>query len=230
MSGLAEAGGLVLKSRRAVLGGLAAAPFIALPVAAAQDGSASPGETAMNMHSTIRYPVNHRSAWNRAMTRHEAAKIAGRQFDERVYEPMLNEIDLRAPRPDLIIHVRRAAGRTQEYDIDIHELDALAEDEEYGEYVRPLRTAWHDYLSRKQAAEQELNSEAIEKRWQELVDEESDAHTDLLMLPAPDLAALRWKLAEVIEPGDSGHIVCWCDEVRLAIVADYEQLLHDQTA
>jgi hypothetical protein len=60
---------------------------------------------------------------------------------------------------------------------------------------------------------------------QRLSDAVGAAHTAMLMTPAPDLAALRWKLEQTIEPGDNGDIATWSDRIRLSIVADYQRLL-----
>ncbi|MBT2185545.1 hypothetical protein [Sphingobium nicotianae] len=67
------------------------------------------------------------------------------------------------------------------------------------------------------------NYEAIHNRCEELADAEADAHVALLRMPAPDTAALRWKLDQTIE--EDGEIALWCEEIALAIQADYRRLL-----
>jgi len=67
--------------------------------------------------------------------------------------------------------------------------------------------------------------EKIYARLEEIGDALADTQVALLETPAPDLVALRWKLENTIEPGDEGDIAQWCDDIRLAIVADYQRLL-----
>jgi len=178
----------------------------------------------MNMHSTIK-PAADRSAWDAAMARYMAAQAASDEYDERVYRPVYDEIYRRAPRPDLTLKVPLADGSTYTEQLIPAFLNSDCERGRFGGAVVPFRDAWRAHEKTLAQVEQELGFAATAARHEALVEDFSDAHTSLLLIPAPDLAALRWKLGETIEPGTGGDINPWCDEIRLAIVADYERLL-----
>ncbi|GBH29685.1 hypothetical protein [Sphingobium xenophagum] len=65
--------------------------------------------------------------------------------------------------------------------------------------------------------------DAVMDKWQLEGEAEGDAQTALLEMPAPDLAALRWKLEHTFET--DGDIALWCPEIALTIRADFLRLL-----
>lgn len=216
-------------SRRSVACALAVAPIAALPVVAAAHGRALSGDDTMNMYSTITAAPD-RTAWDAMMARYKAAQAASDEFDERVYRPIDREIERRAPRPDLTLKVPLADGGTYVEQLVPAYLDSDCERGRFAGAVEPIRDAWKAHEKAREEAKAALDFEAISAQNQRLWDEVSDAHSALLRMPAPHLAALRWKLQETIQPGDKGEIIEWCDEIRLAIATDYERLLPDGSA
>jgi len=79
----------------------------------------------------------------------------------------------------------------------------------------PLREEYREWCAAH-------NYEAIIAQSERYTDVESDTRVALLRMPAPDLAALRWKLDETFADGD---IALWCDEIADAIRADIVRLM-----
>ncbi|OUC54963.1 hypothetical protein CA262_08910 [Sphingobium sp. GW456-12-10-14-TSB1] len=65
--------------------------------------------------------------------------------------------------------------------------------------------------------------DAAMDQWQIVGEAVGDAQTTLLAMPAPDLAALRWKLEHTFEA--DGDIALWCEEIALSIRSDFLRLL-----
>lgn len=72
--------------------------------------------------------------------------------------------------------------------------------------------AWH----------QANGHQPVFKKWEALSDREADTKSALLRMPAPDLAALRWKLDQTFEDDE---IALWCEEIVLVMRADFARLL-----
>lgn len=80
-------------------------------------------------------------------------------------------------------------------------------------------------------AEQRHDLSALDAEWAEAGRRRSEARAELLLAPAPDYDAVRWKLDElfgpkVIEPfSDEGRTIpCWDASLTDAILADMERL------
>ena len=71
--------------------------------------------------------------------------------------------------------------------------------------------------------DRETGMDKADQRWEELGERVSDAEAALMNLPAPDLAALRWKLDQALRiDGDSTP--CWSAEYVRQTVADFRRL------
>lgn len=66
-------------------------------------------------------------------------------------------------------------------------------------------------------------SDAISDQWEIMAHAEGGAQTALLEMPAPDMAALRWKLEQTVEA--DGEIVLWSEKIALSIRSDFLRLL-----
>ncbi|MFC3429954.1 hypothetical protein ACFOKK_08335 [Sphingobium fuliginis] len=66
------------------------------------------------------------------------------------------------------------------------------------------------------------NFGAITDQAEAYADAEYDARVELLRMPAPDLAALRWKLDETFADDE---IALWCDDIADAIREDILRLM-----
>ena len=71
--------------------------------------------------------------------------------------------------------------------------------------------------------DQETGMDVADQRWEALGERVNDAEAALMDLPAPDLAALRWKLDQALRiDGDSTP--CWSAEYVRQTIADYRRL------
>ncbi|WP_167539628.1 hypothetical protein [Sphingobium xenophagum] len=86
---------------------------------------------------------------------------------------------------------------------------------------QPMKDApgWAEYKEWREAS----GYEAVMDRWDLMTQVEGEAHTALLRLPAPDMAALRWKLEQTFD--DDGEIALWSETIALTIRSDFQRLL-----
>lgn len=176
-------------------------------------------------HVTL--PAIDSTAWDQAMKRLEVATAASDKFDAEIFHPLWQEYERRCgDRPNLSFTVSARDGSSATYRMFPDQLDEWAESDLWSRYARPIRDAWNEYEAREAQAEADLNFEAMNEEHDRLVRVFCDIKHEILKMPAPHFMALRWKLEHTIEPGEKGEIVPWSDdEIRLAIVADYQRLL-----
>ncbi|MFQ3895311.1 hypothetical protein [Sphingobium sp. R-7] len=67
---------------------------------------------------------------------------------------------------------------------------------------------------------------SVMDQWDEMSKAESDAHVALLKMPAPNMAALRWKLEQTFDA--DGEIALWSEKIALTIRADFLRLLAEE--
>ncbi len=80
----------------------------------------------------------------------------------------------------------------------------------------------------REKAWNELNFDAMEEQSDRLVGEASDAEYAAMETPAPDAAALLWKMERMFG-GEDGHR-CFNDGVQAAVLADARRLLSEGRA
>lgn len=80
-------------------------------------------------------------------------------------------------------------------------------------------------------AEQRHNLPALEDEWAAAGERLSNARAALLIAPAPDYAAVQWKLDQLFGPEATGAvrdtdrgIPCWSVELTDAVIADMARL------
>lgn len=205
--------------RRAMMGASAAAAL--LPAAAVSPASAAAVD---------------RSAWAAAMDRYDAAVAADEAFTADYWR-----IHARweAGRPSLeAIHWREFAFEDRDrvarlLDLDQRWAEYLAGEgrtwssadpdatkARYRAALDSVRT-WRDANERH---DRESGMVAAEDRWEALGDEVDEARTALMALPAPDLAALQWKLAHLLST-ENGSVAPWSDEYVAMTKTDMVRLL-----
>ena len=69
--------------------------------------------------------------------------------------------------------------------------------------------------------------EHISGEYERLVTAQCAEEDALMAMPAPDRAALRWKLDKVMEPESDGSTPCWSRDYISQTVRDYQRLLGD---
>lgn len=208
---------IATSSRRAVL---KAAPVIAA-------GIAIPSAAA-----TLRVPE--REAWDEAFAAHERAKAEDAAFDP-IYASINAAWERGRPSMDDIhwsefpFRNRNEVART--LDLEAAWLNFLDGEEKWW---------WGDSENRKARYRAALDSvrafrdaEAqhdrgsgmteADERWESLGSAVADTRSALMDLPAPDLAALAWKLAQLRE--DDGSLIPWEPEYIQQTFADIDRLL-----
>lgn len=80
-----------------------------------------------------------------------------------------------------------------------------------------------DRAERIRAIATRLETDAADDRAERFGDEICDAASRLMEMPAPDLAALRWKLDHLTDQGQKWD--CWSDDYTSMVRADIARLL-----
>jgi hypothetical protein len=93
------------------------------------------------------------------------------------------------------------------------------------EVGRPGWCERRDALTARFGSAHEVPS-AIDDEFDRLVDVASDLECAVMETPAPDLAALRWKLDRLLEPDDpDASTPCWNKDYVRQTIEDYQRLL-----
>lgn len=137
--------------------------------------------------------------WDRALEAYNSARHAADRYLRDVYRPMDAELDRIAPRPDLWFDVRARDGMSARFFLTIDELDA------YSDHMSPVfrdkaaevRTAWLRHVDGRRI----VNHAAINDECDRLDQIVDNAEHALLLEPAPDVAALWWKLDHLYGAG-----------------------------
>ena len=168
--------------------------------------------------------------WAELLARRTAAKTAHEAHTEMVLKPMIDAVERTAPCPDLWFDLEAKSGQVARFFFDTDRLDAWDNhvSPRFREAAASIRAAWLDHAAARAAHDWD----AVEAKNEELCAEQGDAEDELLMAPAPDIAALLWKLhclfgADVCWPGGPGPALN--AEWAIALMADVEALLGEPT-
>lgn len=189
-----------------------------------------------------------RIAWDDLMSAYEAAKIAGEEVNRRydaacaAYEaekPAEPEIDMVLLLGFLMGHDNVVRARLFHHQ-DLDELEQqiiAAKGVTLWERVdrNPERIAEiakvREYRRLRCECEERHGISALDDEWTEAGGRLADARDDLILAPAPDYTAVRWKLDQLFGPAavgpvsDEGRgIPCWDCELTDAIIADMARL------
>lgn len=181
----------------------------------------------MNMYRSIAadQPVQPDS-WHALLGERDAAKQAHDAFHRSVWLPLAEELDRNAPRPDLCFEIEAKSGRVARYSIpanDLHQWDDHWSPL-YRQRAQAVREAWLAYRAyRERIGLDQAGAEA-----DRLSEIQCDIETQLISTPAPDHAALLWKLdhlfgAEARDP--DGYSPSWCAAWIEAVMDDARRLL-----
>lgn len=196
----------VLTSRRALIGGAGlAAVTLAAPVIGSIPSS--------------------RSEWNAVVTAYQQADARmnelGREHDWRWKEYQAG-LPLIGPKPE---EPKRTALPREIADMTVAQFRAFSEEHERNQARRPEQQRYWIDLAAWQAREKALDARTlgdVNERWEASVDAQTEAEAKMLACPAPDAAALSYKLA-VIERSYRG-----CDldgKIMAHVFADARRLL-----
>lgn len=117
-------------------------------------------------------------------------------------------------------HYRKAVADGERFDRERLEPHFAAARARFGD-DRPRKGApdWAEYRDWCESS----GFNAVMDEWSHKAEAEGDAQTALLRMPAPDLAALRWKLEHTFDT--DGEIALWCEDIALTIRSDFQRLL-----
>lgn len=196
-------------SRRQILAGLAAAPALALPVAA---GAA--------------LATTERVAWDRLIAAHRSAEAVSEHYDATVYRPADLRVERIAPRPEMTFEVPDRSGYSPVYVLRANNLDEW--DDNISPQVRNAaaeeKAKWRAYKEARKAA----GLDAIEDESERLGDLAYAARWAAINTPAPDLTALRWKLDQLFGQGardEDDESPAWAPRIVNDLMSDVHRLL-----
>jgi hypothetical protein len=216
-------------TRRTVLGAIAALPVVALAAPA------------------LATPAIDRTAWERILGRYQRAKAASAEADRRCeaaydefkrIEPSDEAIPFReftimrgAPTRYERHHIARIMDVEQEWELflSLEGKTWFARDPEKrkGEY-RAALDAVTDYRRRLAEAERSSGYNAASDRSDRLGDVCSEIENELIETPAPDRAALLYKMERLFGPearGVDNSCPAWCAAWINTVMADAHRLL-----
>jgi hypothetical protein len=182
----------------------------------------------MNMHVTILSPdaIMPRQVWDELVARRDAAKQALERFNTTVLNPLDEELDRLAPHPDLHFTVEAANGQTARYFLPADELDRF--DNHWSPLVQrkaaQLRGAWLSYLT----VRDRLGWDAACEESERLCSVQCDLEHELVVMPAPDQAALLWKLEHLFgleARNEDDFCAAWCASFINTVMEDARRFL-----
>jgi hypothetical protein len=198
-------------SRRGLLGAIALAPIVATVATCAPQ----PARAHVD-----------RSAWDRAIASYEAAKADAARYSEEVYDPAMARALAKAPRPPLKFSIAAKNGQVAEHRLYIDRLH------DYDDHVSPQfriaaaeqRQLWEAH----RAAYDDEGLDDIDDEWARLIDEESARWDEVILTPAPHLAAVQWKMdalfGEKSRGGGSTSISAWHHRFTDVLMADVARI------
>lgn len=164
--------------------------------------------------------------WYRTLDARDAAKAAYDFHATNVYDPLDAVLDEISVRPEFSFTIMTEDGRTCRLTLGANELNKFDDHPSRAirEKAAALRSAWLRHF----AARKHLGWDAASDELERLCNEQCTRERELITMPAPDFAALRWKLehlfgAETREPGDFSP--SWCAEFVNAILEDAARLM-----
>lgn len=182
----------------------------------------------MNMHTTIT-PSQHPTStdrWTELLTERDAAKSAYDVHHETISTPLYDELDRLSPRPELHFEIEALDGRVARYTMSPNDLHAW--DDYWSPVVKrnaaEVRSAWLAY----RATYDELGIQAVDDESERLCDIQCDLENRLLEIPAPDTAALLWKLDYLFGPetlGNKNYCDAWCARWIAVLMHDARRLI-----
>lgn len=172
-----------------------------------------------------------RALWGKLLSDREAAKTASDLYNSTVHNPLYEKLERTSPRPNLSFEIEALDGKVSRYHIDPGNLHAL--DDHWSPVIRrnaaTIKAAW---LTHRETRER-LDMDAVNDESDRLVDEQCAIESALLTAPAPDAAALLWKLEHLFGPearDDCEFSAAWCSDWMNALMSDAHRLLNRSTS
>jgi len=196
-------------TRRSALGILATGPIAMLPALA-----------VMQCSEPVEAAAIDRLAWDRAIA---AYNRADRFYDEykAVCDPVAAEMERRAPWAPLTFKVPAATGYSPTFRFDPTNPDEWDDHVslQFREAAMAVKTRW----LHREAVASELGITPMEDELERLAGDVSDAEWEALKTPAPDHAALLWKIERLYGTDDGPRLPT--GNVTDVLMADARRLL-----
>ena len=179
-----------------------------------------------------------RSAWNAAFAAYQRAKAEDEAFSpiyRRVHDaweagrPSIDAINFK-PLPSYMPRDMIAGG----WDLDKAWRDYVAgegkwwfspDPEARKAEFRAALDSVQAYRDKRDQHRRDSGMDEADDRWEVLGERVAEAECALMDTPAPDLAALRFKLDHLLEPDSEGSTACWSRDYVAQTIADYQRLL-----
>jgi hypothetical protein len=181
----------------------------------------------MNMHVSMGIVVDHEHAvWDGALAEYQAAKDALARHNSTIYDPLYKELKCISPRPSLHFEIEALNGQVARYHVDSRDLNAWDDhwSPVYRRKAAEVRAAWLTYRSNCER----LGTDAAGEESDRLCDAQCAIESTLIQMPAPDQAALLWKLEQLFGPearDADDYAPGWCAEWMNVVMDDARRLL-----
>ena len=182
----------------------------------------------MNMHTTIvaAVPQVSQSDWYEMLATRDSSARDLKHYNDTVLLPLEDELERTSPRPDLCFVIEAMSGQVARYPVPANDLHRW--DNHWSPLVRrkakEVREAWLAY----RAVCDRLGWDAACAESERLCSIQCGFEHELVIKPAPDLAALLWKLEHLFgAEAREDHEFCdsWCPEFVNALMVDARRLL-----
>jgi len=181
----------------------------------------------MNMHAAvISEETTTRETWNAMLDELDEAKRAFDLYDKTEFERTYQYIEKTAPRPDLAFEITARSGQTARYMVWPNDLRAWDDhiSAEYRDKAAAIREAWLVHRSLCGI----VGWDQICEEQERLCAVQCEVEAKLICTPAPDCAALYWKLDRLFGPDartPDGFGGSFCAEWINAVMADAHRFL-----
>lgn len=182
----------------------------------------------MNMHVSMGIVVDREkhAVWDGALAEYQAAKDALSQHNSTIYDPLYKELERISPRPSLRFEIEALNGQVARYHVDPRDLNAWDDhwSPVYRRKAAEVRDAWLTYRSNCER----LGTDAAGEESDRLCDAQCAIEGTLIQMPAPDQAALLWKLERLFGPearDADDYAPGWCAEWMNVVMDDARRLL-----
>lgn len=182
----------------------------------------------MNMHASMDGLVDHaaRLLWDRTLAERETAKQALDHHNTTIYQPLHDEVERLAPRPDLHFEIEARNGQVARFHVDPRDLNAW--DQHLSPVFRHKAAAIREAWLAHRGTSERLGADAAGEESDRLCDAQCELEGTLIQMPAPDRSALLWKLEHLFGPetrGDDQYSDGWCAAWMNVVMDDARRFL-----
>ncbi len=180
----------------------------------------------MNIHGHAFVQNSDSASWHTLLERRDAAKHAAKIHDAMIWAPLAAKLESIVPRPDLHFEIEALSGQVARYNVPANDLNRW--DTHWSPVVRhkaaAVRKTWLAYRHQHEL----LGLDTASAECDRLCEVQCDLEDRLLTTPAPDRAALQWKLEHLCGEeamGDDAFAPAWCARWINVLMEDVRRLL-----